>query len=92
MGKKRNRRSRRLETPSPERETNEVLVETSSQGNVTLTNVNLQSQESLGEGDMRPQLIESSQISNEIQGWTEIFEQENNDKIPKTRERKWRTN
>ena len=38
MGNKRNRRSRRLETPSPERELNETQVETSTQGNNTLIN------------------------------------------------------
>ena len=74
MGNRRNRRSRRLETPSSERETSEVRIETPSQGNVTLTNVNLQSKESLGETDLRPRLVEPSQISNEIQAWTEIFE------------------
>ena len=67
MGNRRNRRSRRLETPSPERETSEVLIETPSQGNETLTNVNLQSQESLGGTDLRRRLVEPSQISNEIQ-------------------------
>ena len=83
MGNRRNRRSRRLETPSPERETSEVRVETASQGNGTLTNVNLQSQESLGEADLRPRLVESSQVSNEVQAWTEIFEQKNNNRITK---------
>ena len=86
MGNRRNRRSRRLETPSPEREASEVRIETPSQGNETLTNVNLQSQESLGETDLRPRLVETSQVSNEIQAWTEIFEQKNNDRITKMRE------
>ena len=86
MGNRRNRRSRRLETQSPERETSEVCIETPSQGNLTLTNVNLQSQESVGETDLRPRLVEPSQISNEIQAWTEIFEQKNNDRITKMRE------
>ena len=45
MENRRSRRSRRLETPSPERETSEVRVDTPIQGNETLTNVNLQSQE-----------------------------------------------
>ena len=76
----RNRSSRWLETPSPQRETSEVHVEISSQGNETL-NVNLQSQESLGEVDLRPRLVESSQVSNEIQAWTEIFEQKNNNRM-----------
>ena len=86
MGNRRNRRSRRLESPSPERETSEVRIETPSQGIETLTNVNLQSQESLGETDLRPKLVEPSQVSNEIQGWTEIFEQKNNNRITKMRE------
>ena len=67
MGNRRNRWSRRLETPSPEKKTSEVRVETPSQGNETLTNVNLQSQESLGPTDLRPRLVEPSQVSNEIQ-------------------------
>ena len=83
METKNNRSSRRLETPSPDRESSEVQVETSIQGNVTLTNYNVQSQESLGEADLRPQLVESRQISNEIQAWTEIFELKNNDRITK---------
>ena len=85
MGNRRNRRSRRLETPSPEREASEVRIETPSQGNETLTNVKLQSQESLGETESRPRLVEPSQVSNEIQAWTEIFEQKNNDRITKMR-------
>ena len=86
MGNRRNRRSRRFETPSPEREASEVRIETPSQGNETLTNVNVQSQESLGETESRPRLVEPSQVSNEIQAWTEIFEQKNNDRITKMRE------
>ena len=39
MGNKKNRRSRRLGTPSPERTLTEVQVETSPQGNDTLVNV-----------------------------------------------------
>ena len=35
---------------------------------------------------MRPRLVEPSQVSNEIQAWTEIFEQKNNDRITKMRE------
>ena len=75
MGNRRNRRSRRLETPSPEREASEVRIETPSQGNETLINVNLQSRESLGETDLTPRLVEPSQVNNEIQAWTKIFEQ-----------------
>ena len=35
---------------------------------------------------MRSRLVEPSQVSNEIQAWTKIFEQKNNDKITKMRE------
>ena len=86
MGNRRNRRSRRLEIPSQERETSEIRVESPSQGNETLTNVNSQTQESLGETDSRPRLIEPSQVNNEIQAWTELFEQKNNNRITEMRE------
>ena len=86
MGNKRSRRSRRLATPSPERGPNETLVETSTQGNITLTNTDPNTQENLDDVGIRSQLIEPSQLSNEIQSWTENFEQKNNDRIAKMRE------
>ena len=86
MGNKRSRRSRRLATPSPERGTNETLVEKSTQGNITLTNTDPNTQENLDDVGIRSQLIEPSQLSNEIQSWTENFEQKNNDRIAKMRE------
>ena len=86
MGNRRNRRSRRLETPSPERSTDRTQVETPNTGNITLTNPDTVVQEGLGEGNSREQLVEPSQVSNEIQAWTEIFEQKNNDRITKMRE------
>ena len=86
MGNKRNRRSRRHETPSPDRDLSEAQVETPMQGNETLTNVSTVIQEPLGENENRSSLIEPSQISNEIQVWTENFEQKNNDRIMKMRE------
>ena len=86
MGNKRNRRSRRLETPSPEKETSNTQVETPNTGNKTLTNVNTVVQERLGENNPRNQLFEPSQISNEIKTWTQILEQKNNDRIEKMRE------
>ena len=86
MGNKRNRRSRRLETPSPERSMERAQDETPSTGNITLTNNNVVVQENLGENRLGEQLVEPSQISNEIQAWTEIFEQKNNDRIEKMRE------
>ena len=86
MGIRRNRRSRRLETPSPERSTDRIQVETPNTGIITLTNPDTVVQEGLGEGNSREQLVEPSQVSNEIQAWTEIFEQKNNDRITKMRE------
>ena len=86
MGNKSNRRSRRLGTPSPERDLNETQVETSTQCNVTLTNIDSNTQGNLDDVKLRSQLIEPSQLSNEIQAWTENFEQKNNDRIAKMRE------
>ena len=86
MGNKRSRRSRRLGTPSPERELNETQVDTSTQGNITLTNAESNIHGNLDNDELRNQLIEPSQLSNEIQAWTENFEQKNNDRITKMRE------
>ena len=70
MGNKRNRRSRRLETPSPEREIGGIQTETHISGNVTLTNNNTVIQCNLGESNSENILTEPSQISNEIQVWS----------------------
>ena len=86
MGNKRSRRSRRLATPSPERGPKKTLVETPTQGNITLTNTDPNTQENLDDVGIRSQLIEPSQLINEIQSWTENFEQKNNDRIAKMRE------
>ena len=86
MGNRRNRRSRRLETPSPERSVERTQVETPNTGNITLTNHNTVVQENLGENNIGVQLVEPSQISTEIQAWTQIFEQKNNNRIEKMRE------
>ena len=72
MGNNRNRRSRRLGTPSPERSLTEVQVETSPQGNDTLVNVDSNIQGDLDNFELRSQLIEPSQLSNEIQAWMRI--------------------
>ena len=85
MGNKRNRRTRRLETPSPEREIGNTQIESPNTVNETLTNFNTVVQDSSSENNPENQLIEPSQISNEIQAWTEIFEQKNNDRIEKLR-------
>ena len=83
MGNKRNRRSRRLETPSYSREEN---VETPNPGNITPTNSNSVDQENLGPNILENQLTEPSLISNEIQIWTQEMEKRNNDRIGKMRE------
>ena len=66
MGNRRNRRSRRLETPSPDRDAERTQVETPNTGNETLTNFNAVVQESLGENASGIQMVEPSQISTEI--------------------------
>ena len=86
MGNKRNRRSRRLETPSPERGIERTQTETPISGNVTLTNNDAVIQSNLGENNSDYNLVEPSQISNEIQVWTQIMEQKSNDRIEKMRE------
>ena len=75
MGNKRDRRSRRLGTPTPERSLTEVQVERSPQGIDTLVNVDPNVQGDLDNFELRSQLREPSQLSNEIQAWTENFEQ-----------------
>ena len=72
MGNKRSRRSRRLATPSPEREASEIRIDSPETGNITLTNSNLNVQESLGELNSENQLREPSQLSDEI--WTQIVD------------------
>ena len=86
MGNRRNRRSRRFETPSPDIEVEVTQVGTPITGNETLTNVNTVIQGDLGENNLDDQFTEPSQISNEIQAWTQIMEQKNNDRIEKMRE------
>ena len=86
MGNRRNRRSRRFETPSPDREVKVTQVGTPITGNEALTNVNTIVQGGLGENNLENQSTEHSQISNEIQVWTQIMEQKNNDRIEKMRE------
>ena len=83
MGNKRNRKSRRLETPSPSREENVV---TPNPGNITLTNSSLVDQENLVPNILENHLTEPSLISKEIQVWTQEMEKRNNDGIGKMRE------
>ena len=64
MGNRCNRRSRRLETPSPDREVEVTRVGTPNTGNETLTNVNTVIQGDLGENNLEDQFTEPIQISN----------------------------
>ena len=50
---------------------------------MTLTNNNTVIQGNLGENNSENILTEPSQISNEIQVWTQIMEQKSNDRIDK---------
>ena len=86
MGNKRNRRSRRLATPSPDRELSETHVETPNPGNATLTNSNVNVQEGLGDNSSINHLTEPSLLNSEIQVWTQTMEQKNDNKIEKMRE------
>ena len=76
----------RFETPSPDRGLSETQGDTPNQGNETLTNIYTDIQGILSGDDLRLQLTEPSQVCNEIQAWTENFEQENNDRIMKMKE------
>ena len=62
-------------TLSRERKTSNTKVETPNRGNGTLNNFNTVIQESLGENNPENQLTEPTQISNEIQAWTQLLEQ-----------------
>ena len=53
---------------------------------MTLTNNDTVIQSNLGENNSENNLVEPSQISNEIQVWTQIMEQKSNDRIEKMRE------
>ena len=75
-----------METPSPERDLSETQVETTNQGIETLTNVDSNLQENLDNNELKPQLVGPSQLSNEIQAWTENFQQKNNERLFKRRE------
>ena len=85
MGNKRNRKSRRLETPSPDRRLSETQVETPDPGNMTSTISNVIVQESLDCSNSENQLTEPSRISNKIQVWIQMMEEKNNDRITKMR-------
>ena len=64
----------------------ETRVDSSETGNITLTNSNLNVQENLSEPNLENQLREPSQISDEIQVWTQIVERKNTERMEKMRE------
>ena len=86
MGNRRNRRSRKMETPSPERELEKTQVETSVTGKEISTKLNTFVQGNSSENISENQLTEPSQFCNEIQVWTQIMEQKNDEKIERMRE------
>ena len=79
IGNRRNRRSRKLETPFSEKETSDMQVQTPNPGNVTSSNSNGEVQESLENKNLGPQLTEQSHIGKELQVSTHIPEQKNNE-------------
>ena len=64
----------------------ETRVDSSETGNITLTNSNLNVQENLSEPNLENQLREPSQISDEIQVWTQIVERKKTERIERMRE------
>ena len=63
----------------------DTRVDSPETGNITLTNSNLNVQESLGESNLENQQREPSQISDQIQVWTQIVERKNTKRIEKMR-------
>ena len=77
MGNKRNRRSRRVESQSSDRDEN--ISETSfTQGIVTLVDV---SENNIFDRNLGSELTEPSQISNEIEAISQRFSEQNNHKM-----------
>ena len=78
MGNRRNRRTRRNESQSPERDEN--MSETSLlQGNATLTNVS-ENVNNVFDRNLGSELTEPSQISNEIEIITQRLSEQNSNK------------
>ena len=66
----------------------EAQEETPNQGIEILTIVTTVHQETLALDEIRPQLTEPCQMSEEMQMWTELFEQNNKYSLMKIREGK----
>ena len=82
MGIRRNQRSGRPETPSPEQELSEAQVETPNQGDATLIFTNVESQESLDEKNLSSQLTEVKLVTKCKYG-PKLANKKNNDRIAK---------
>ena len=79
MGNKRSRRSRRIESQSSDRDEN--TSETSfTQGNATLVGV-FENGNNIFDRNLGSELIEPSQISNEIEVISQRLAEQNNDKM-----------
>ena len=85
MGNKRNRRSRRVESQSSDRDEN--ISETSfTQGKATLVDVsfltgNVENVDNLFDRNLGSELTEPSQISNQIEAITQRLSEQNNHKM-----------
>ena len=79
MGNKRNRRSRRVESQSSDRDKN--ISETNfTQGNATLVDVS-ENVNTIFDRNLGSKLTEPSQISNEIEAITQRLSEQNNHKM-----------
>ena len=79
MGNKRNRRSRRVESQSSDREEN-ISEASFTQGNATLVDV-AENVNNIFDRNLGSELTEPSQISNEIEAITQRLSEQNNHKM-----------
>ena len=78
---RRTRRARKLENSSLYKEVNITEVETPNQCYETLTNNNVDYRERLRENNLDSQMSAPSQISNEVQVWSQFLQLTNNQRI-----------
>ena len=79
MGNKRNRRSRRVESQSSDREEN-ISEASFTQGNATLVDV-AENVNNIFDRNLGSELTEPSQISNEMEAITQRLSEQNNHKM-----------
>ena len=82
---RRTRRARKLENSSLYKEVNITEVETPNQCYETLTNNNVDYRERLRENNLDSQMSAPSQISNEVQVWSQFLQLTNNQRIGRMR-------